>query len=279
MYSTVACAFEGCTTLYVGKMDALESTIPRGWSLSPKGEPWCPKHGIDEWRTKMTEHNRLGKARQFLGGGAGHSGASGPNATSESHAIYKWVERNIKDVPGASVSIDPATGQMVIGNYGMNYPVSMYDWVVQGENGRFFVLGDAEFRGWSLDVFDDAAHRNRATFISEGEVRTTSSTGGEKGMKPERYSLIPVPALDIMARLYGFGAEKYAAHNWRKGYEWSKSFDSLFRHATAALNGEDIDPETGLPHLAGAAFHCFTLMVFMQEHPEFDDRWKKDSKN
>ena len=107
-----------------------------------------------------------------------------------------------------------------------------------------------------------------------GEVRTTSSTGGMKGVKPERYSLIPVEALDIMARLYGFGAEKYEAHNWRNGYEWSKSFDSLFRHATSALKGEDIDPETGLPHLAGAAFHCFTLMVFMSEHPEFDDRWK-----
>lgn len=114
---------------------------------------------------------------------------------------------------------------------------------------------------------------------SNGEVRTTSATGGQKGVKPERYSLIPVEALDIMAKLYGFGAQKYAAHNWRKGYEWSKSFDSLFRHATAALRGEDIDPETGLPHLAGAAFHCFTLMVFMEEQREFDDRFKpeKDS--
>jgi len=107
------------------------------------------------------------------------------------------------------------------------------------------------------------------------EIRTTSSTGGQKGVKPEMFSLIPVEALEIMARLYGFGAKKYAAHNWRKGYEWSKSFDSLFRHAFAALRGEDIDEETGLPHLAGAAFHCFTLMVFMQEHPEFDDRFKK----
>ena len=113
--------------------------------------------------------------------------------------------------------------------------------------------------------------------VGEMEIRTTSSTGGQKGVKPARYSLIPVPALDIMARLYGFGAEKYDVHNWRKGYEWSKSFDSLFRHATAALNGEDIDEETGLPHLAGAAFHCFTLMVFMQEHPEFDDRFKPAS--
>jgi len=107
----------------------------------------------------------------------------------------------------------------------------------------------------------------------QGEVRTTSSTGGQKGVKPERFSLIPVEALEIMARLYNFGAEKYAAHNWRKGYEWSKSYDSLFRHAFASLRGEDIDEETGLPHLAGAAFHCFTLMIFMMEHQEFDDRF------
>lgn len=107
------------------------------------------------------------------------------------------------------------------------------------------------------------------------EVRTVSSTGGQKGVKPERYDLIPIEALDIMARLYGFGAQKYAAHNWRKGYEWSKSFASLMRHATRFWAGEDIDEETGLPHLAGAAFHCFTLMVFMQEQPDFDDRYKK----
>ena len=210
----------------------------------------------------MTEINKSVNARQFLGGGAGPSGGTSPDATSSSHAIYKWVERNIKDRPGASVSIDPDTRQIVIGVYGRKYYVSMYDWVVQNEDGWFFVLSDSEFR---------------TLYGSASEVRTTSSTGGEKGVKPERYSLIPVPALDIMARLYGFGAEKYAAHNWRKGYEWSKSFDSLFRHATAALNGEDIDPETGLPHLAGAAFHCFTLMVFMQEHPEFDDRWKPET--
>ena len=113
-------------------------------------------------------------------------------------------------------------------------------------------------------------------FEPSTEVRSESSTGGQKGVKPERYDLIPIEALDIMARLYGFGAVKYAAHNWRKGYDWSKSYASLMRHATRFWAGEDFDEETGLPHLAGAAFHCFTLMVFMQEHPDFDDRFKRD---
>lgn len=110
-----------------------------------------------------------------------------------------------------------------------------------------------------------------------GEIRTTSSTGAEKGMKPERYDLIPVEAMAIVARLYGKGAEKYAAHNWRKGYEWSKSYSAMQRHGTQFWGGEDIDEEMGLPHLAGVVFHALSLMTFMIEHPEFDDRYKAET--
>lgn len=105
------------------------------------------------------------------------------------------------------------------------------------------------------------------------EVRTTSSTGGEKGTKPERYDLIPIGALATVARLYGKGAEKYAEHNWRRGYEWSKSYAALQRHATQFWSGEDIDEEMQLPHLASVVFHAFTLMTFMEEQREYDDRF------
>lgn len=108
------------------------------------------------------------------------------------------------------------------------------------------------------------------------EVRTTSSTGAEKGVKEARHDLIPGPALDLLARLYGKGAEKYAAHNWRKGYEWSKSYAAAQRHMLLFWEGEDIDPEMGLPHVTCAAFHMFALATYMIEHPEFDDRFKKE---
>lgn len=107
-----------------------------------------------------------------------------------------------------------------------------------------------------------------------GEIRTTSSTGGEKGTKPERFDLIPIGALAQVARLYGRGAEKYAAHNWRRGYEWSKSYAAMQRHATQFWNGEDTDPEMQLPHLASVAFHALALLTFMEEQPGFDDRYK-----
>lgn len=108
------------------------------------------------------------------------------------------------------------------------------------------------------------------------EVRSVSSTGAEKGVKEERFSLLPVEALEKVARHFGVGAKKYADHNWRKGYEWSKSYDAMQRHLNAFWRGEDIDEETGSPHMAAVAFHALALLTYMDEHPEFDDRYRPD---
>lgn len=105
------------------------------------------------------------------------------------------------------------------------------------------------------------------------EERTMSATGGAKGVKPERFDLIPVEALQEVARVYGFGAKKYDAHNWRRGYEWSKSYAAMMRHANEFWAGEDMDEETGCLHLASVIFHAMALMVFLDEQPEYDDRY------
>lgn len=104
------------------------------------------------------------------------------------------------------------------------------------------------------------------------EVRKTSATGGEKGSKLARYDLLPPEALKAVAELYGRGAEKYEAHNWRKGYDWSLSFAAMQRHAWQFWNGEDFDDETGAPHMASVAFHALALITFMAEQREYDDR-------
>lgn len=106
-----------------------------------------------------------------------------------------------------------------------------------------------------------------------GEVRSVSSTGGEKGVKLERYDLIPPYPLAELARHYGRGALKYDDNQWRKGYEWGKSYAALERHIQAFWDGEDIDEETGSPHLAAVAWHAFTLIQFSRDFPEFDDRY------
>lgn len=114
--------------------------------------------------------------------------------------------------------------------------------------------------------------------LKGGEVRTVSASGGAKGVKPQRYDLIPVYPMDLLAELYGNGAAKYAAHNWRNGYEWSNSYSAAMRHMTTFWNGEDNDPEMGLPHVTSAAFHMFALAQFMRDFPEYDDRFKAGAK-
>ncbi len=108
------------------------------------------------------------------------------------------------------------------------------------------------------------------------EKMSTSSSGGMKGVKEERYDLLPKPGLDAIARVFAFGAEKYASHNWRRGYEWGKSYAALQRHLTAFWEGETFDPESGLPHLGHAGFHILALLTWLEEQGEageFDDRY------
>lgn len=133
------------------------------------------------------------------------------------------------------------------------------------------------------------------------EIRTTSATGGQKGVKPERFDLLPQVGLAAISRVFGFGAEKYDDHNWRLKYEWGKSIASLGRHLGAFANGETYDyckadcakPKTGgkrkkgnrtcadhsgLPHLAHAGFHILVLLTWLEEDGEgadnpMDDRW------
>lgn len=106
------------------------------------------------------------------------------------------------------------------------------------------------------------------------ERASKSATGGEKNVKDERFDLIPVDALTQLARHYGAGARKYDDNQWRKGYEYSKSYAALQRHLTQWWGGEDIDEETGSNHMAAVAWHAFTLLTFIKDFPEFDDRFR-----
>ena len=62
------------------------------------------------------------------------------------------------------------------------------------------------------------------TDVLKGEVRSVSSTGGEKGVKIYRYDLIPTIGLKETARQYGMGSLKYQDRQWERGFlSFSKS--------------------------------------------------------
>lgn len=107
------------------------------------------------------------------------------------------------------------------------------------------------------------------------EYRATDpETGGQKGRKPERFALLPLDVLGEVAKVYAYGAGKYEEHNWRKGYPWDWSMDALMRHLVAWWEGEDLDQESGLNHLAHAAFHLLALMWYQKHAAGKDTRWK-----
>lgn len=106
----------------------------------------------------------------------------------------------------------------------------------------------------------------------EGEVRVVDpTTGGEKGRKLARFSLIPRDFLWALAEHYGRGARKYDDRNWERGYQWSLSLDALDRHLAQWLMGEDDDPETGSSHLVAVAWHVIALWWWQKRGLGVDD--------
>jgi hypothetical protein len=82
--------------------------------------------------------------------------------------------------------------------------------------------------------------------------------------------------IEELNKVLTFGAKKYEAHNWRKGFKWSRVISALFRHIYAWVSGVDKDPETGISHLAHAACCIMFLVEFEKTHKELDDRYKHE---
>lgn len=73
------------------------------------------------------------------------------------------------------------------------------------------------------------------------------------GAKKVPLDLLPTAALVEMARALGEGGRKYGPFNWRepgKPVQSRTYTGAAMRHILAYSDGEDIDPESGIPHLA-----------------------------
>ena len=106
-----------------------------------------------------------------------------------------------------------------------------------------------------------------------GVTRVTDPvTGAQKDQKLAQLGALDPGSLMTLAKVAGFGAQKYARGNYLKGYAWSLSFDAMMRHMLAFQMGETNDPESGLPHTAHAAWHALALTAFVQRSLGTDDR-------
>jgi hypothetical protein len=89
-----------------------------------------------------------------------------------------------------------------------------------------------------------------------------------------RWDLLPPDALEEIAKVLTFGANKYNDRNWEKGMKWHRPFGALMRHMWAWWRGAGPDEETGLSHLAHAGCCLLFLLSYELRATGEDDRPK-----
>ena len=84
---------------------------------------------------------------------------------------------------------------------------------------------------------------------------------GEAGKKKAPLNLLPPYALEQCSWVHKLGSEKYGPYNWRKtGVCASTYVAAIMRHLNAWRDGEDLDPESGISHIAHVACSCNILL-------------------
>jgi len=84
-----------------------------------------------------------------------------------------------------------------------------------------------------------------------------------------QWSLVDFDSLEDMVRVLEYGAKKYSRDNWKKGLKTNEIFESLMRHMVAYMRGEDIDPESGLPHTGHILCNAMFLSYMNRCKPAF----------
>lgn len=90
--------------------------------------------------------------------------------------------------------------------------------------------------------------------------------------KPQLH-LIPPAGLAYIAKVMELGAAKYGAYNWReKDVRLTVYLSAMLRHILQELDGEDIDPESGMSHLAHVAACALIVLDAKAGGQLVDDR-------
>ena len=80
------------------------------------------------------------------------------------------------------------------------------------------------------------------------------------GVRKVPLSTVPLPIIGELGLAMLEGALKYGRHNYRViGVRASVYLDAAFRHLAAYWEGQDIDPDSGLPHLT-KAMACMAIV-------------------
>jgi hypothetical protein len=113
-------------------------------------------------------------------------------------------------------------------------------------------------------------------YIDDFSYKPKSNEGTKFDDGKLRWDLLPFDALEEIVKVYTYGSKKYGDYNYLGGIKYSRIIGAMFRHFKAWWSGENIDEESGLPHLSHMAWNVITLLVFsIRNRKELDDRKNK----
>lgn len=107
------------------------------------------------------------------------------------------------------------------------------------------------------------------------------------GTKRVPFSTVPAGPIAEVGLAMLEGALKYGRHNYRAvGVRTSVYYDAALRHLTAFWEGQDIDPDSGLPHIT-KAMACLLVLrdsqimgnVVDDRPPSYTENWQADLNN
>lgn len=101
--------------------------------------------------------------------------------------------------------------------------------------------------------------------------------GKKNDQSKNRLELIPPEVISAIGAGLTYGANKYNDDNWREGISYRRVYGALQRHLQAFWSGENIDSESGLPHLYHAACNLTFLITFeshFKQYSRLDDRYR-----
>jgi hypothetical protein len=84
--------------------------------------------------------------------------------------------------------------------------------------------------------------------------------------------LVPVEAIEAIAKVMDFGRKKYTENGWKSVPQaYRRYLGALLRHSYALLRGEVMDNDSGMPHIyhiaCNAAFLCWFHDTQLVRHP------------
>lgn len=116
------------------------------------------------------------------------------------------------------------------------------------------------------DTFKEPHHRPGFEHLAPTPPYATSESGAMREAISEKIdtTLVPYELVLMAAVAFNYGAEKYTARNFEQGFTVAQLCGSIERHNKALMDGEFLDQESGIPHLAllaaSVGMYCHNYM-------------------